>query len=81
MSEGVSREITELAALQDDWRLKLIVNEKQAPRPLLANAITALLRAPEWQGVLAFNEFAYRTECIAPPPWVTGRRCEFSILA
>ena len=32
------------------WRLNLLTNEKGFPKALLANAITALRRAPEWLG-------------------------------
>ena len=37
---------------------RLIVTAEGKPRALLANAITALRYAPEWQEVLAFNEFS-----------------------
>ena len=40
----------------DDWRRRLI-RRMGEPKPLLANAITALREAPEWRGVLFFNEF------------------------
>ena len=39
------------------------------PKPLLANALTALRQAPEWQGVLAYDEFALVTMLMKPPPW------------
>jgi len=37
--------------------------------PVLANAIAALRHAPEWGGVLAFNEFAFGTVALKPTPW------------
>ena len=74
MADEVSKEIIQLAELQDDWRSKLITNDKGAPLSVLANAIVALRHAPEWQSVLGFNEFNFRTEAIAPPPWHLGRR-------
>ena len=37
--------------------------------PVLANAIAAFRHAPEWGGVLAFNEFAYGTVALKPTPW------------
>src|SRR5262245_56107926 len=43
------------------WKSSLIVNETGAPRVILANAITALREAPEWDGVLGFNEFTLCT--------------------
>ncbi|MBZ5620768.1 MAG: DUF3854 domain-containing protein [Acidobacteriia bacterium] len=37
--------------------------------PVLANAIAAFRHAPEWGGVLAFNEFAWGTVVLKPAPW------------
>jgi predicted P-loop ATPase len=37
--------------------------------PVLANAIAAFRHAPEWGGVLAFNEFACGTVVLRPAPW------------
>ena len=37
--------------------------------PVLANAIAAFRHAPEWGGVLAFNEFAFGTVARRPTPW------------
>jgi predicted P-loop ATPase len=37
--------------------------------PVLANAIAALRHAPEWGGVLAFNEFGFGTVTLKPTPW------------
>jgi hypothetical protein len=31
-----------------DWKIRLLVTSTGAPRPLLANAITALREAPAW---------------------------------
>jgi predicted P-loop ATPase len=61
-----------LAAFQqqvDDWRLDLERTPTKQPRPLLRNAIIALRGAPEWQGVLAYDEFALTTMAMKPPPW------------
>ena len=66
MSDDVGAEIAELADLQQGWREKLIA------KGVLANVITALRHAPEWDGVTAFNAFACRTEAIAPPPWASN---------
>ena len=47
------------------WRSKLICSKAKdgaaRPKALLANAVIALRGAPEWQGVLAFNEFSLST--------------------
>jgi hypothetical protein len=37
--------------------------------PVFANAIAAFRHAPEWGGVLAFNEFGYGTVVLKPTPW------------
>jgi Domain of unknown function (DUF3854) len=37
--------------------------------PVLANAIAAFRHAPEWGGVLAFNEFGHGTVALKPAPW------------
>jgi predicted P-loop ATPase len=52
-----------------EWRAKLIKWPNGQPKPLLANAQTALCDAPEWQGVLAFNGLRRVVEMLAPPPW------------
>src|SRR5713226_8123028 len=37
--------------------------------PVLANAIAAFRHAPEWGGVLAFNEFGHGTVALKSAPW------------
>ena len=37
--------------------------------PVLTNAIAAFRHAPEWGGVLAFNEFSLGTVALKPTPW------------
>jgi predicted P-loop ATPase len=37
--------------------------------PVLANAIAAFRHAPEWGGVLAFNEFGFGIMVLKPTPW------------
>ena len=62
-----------LADLQDEltgWRAALLVSRKNTPKPLLANALIALRLAPEWRGVLAYDEFALVTIQLKPPPWL-----------
>jgi len=54
----------------DGWRSKLLLTPTKQPRPLLANALTALRNAPEWQGVLAYDEFALAIKTLKPPPWL-----------
>jgi hypothetical protein len=54
------------------WRANLILTGTGAPKPLLANAITALREAPAWQGVLAYDQFALETVVNDAPPWHIG---------
>jgi hypothetical protein len=57
-----------------DWREELIRSKPTSSHPqgnlypVLANAIAAR-RAPEWQGVLAFNEFELTPMLLKPAPW------------
>jgi hypothetical protein len=48
----------DLQNVLDGWRRELILTPTKQPRPLLANAVTALRFAPEWDRVLGFDEFA-----------------------
>jgi predicted P-loop ATPase len=58
------------APLQEGgWRSRLIVNREGAPKGLLANACTVLRYAPEWDGVLAYNEFALAVTVLHDTPW------------
>jgi predicted P-loop ATPase len=47
----------------------LIVNDGGKARPLLANAIIVLRESPEWEGVLAFNEFTLYAVTKNAAPW------------
>lgn len=51
------------------WRDGLLLNLNGTVKPALANVITALRGAPEWAGVLAYNEFAHFTVLQKPAPW------------
>src|SRR6185312_3329228 len=51
-------------------RSKVSSNQNESSiLPVLANAITALRLAPEWQGVLAYDEFRCNVEAVKPVPW------------
>lgn len=52
-----------------DWKAGLICSRTGIPKPLLANAITALRYSPEWAMTIAFDEFAMTTRADAAPPW------------
>lgn len=51
------------------WRHGLLLNDDGEPRPILANAIHALRRAPEWQDVLWHDAFATVIVARQAPPW------------
>lgn len=55
-----------------DWRTELITNSFGNPKAIFANALTALKRAPDWAGVLAFNEFSQATVALKSPPFATA---------
>ena len=51
------------------WTLGLSRNNRGAPLGNLRNVLFALRNAPEWQGVLAYDEFAARVITQKPLPW------------
>src|SRR3954453_1730762 len=57
------------ADTKTDWQEHLIQSDKGKPISCVANAIAALRYAPEWDGVLWYDEFAIRTVIRRPPPW------------
>jgi hypothetical protein len=61
-----------VADLGLDWTERLQRTPTRTPRPVLANALVALREAPEWHGVLAYDDFALVTMAVSPPPWVHG---------
>jgi hypothetical protein len=59
--------------LRATWHERMpCLTETKRPKPLLANVLFALREAPEWQGVLAYDEFAQSTMAMQPPPWCRG---------
>jgi hypothetical protein len=74
--ETVLEEMTHVDFAGTAWRKDLLrskppMNNNTEGRifPVLANAIAAFRHAPEWGGVLAFNEFAFGTVALKSPPW------------
>jgi len=55
------------------WRGDLQLTPTKQPKALLYNALVALRGAPEWEGVLAYDEFALATMAMKPPPWLKGQ--------
>jgi predicted P-loop ATPase len=53
----------------EDWRDELKLTATKTPKSIIANALTALGRAPERDGRLAYDEFALVTMLMKPPPW------------
>ena len=49
----------------------------QTPKAILANALFALEQAPEWSGVLAFDEFSGVILAVDPPPWCSGQNTKW----
>ncbi|HKD07761.1 MAG TPA: VapE domain-containing protein [Bryobacteraceae bacterium] len=52
-----------------DWRGELVRSDRGIVRAILANAISALRYAPEWVGVLAWDQFAMRVVARRDTPW------------
>ncbi len=55
------------------WRRQLIMSEDRKPRALIANVVTALRLAPEWRGVIRYDEFSRACMIMPPRPWIDGR--------
>lgn len=73
--ETVLDEIAHVDFASSAWK-KDLLRSKPSPNtsegrilPVLANAIAAFRHAPEWGGVLAFNEFGFGTVVLKPAPW------------
>jgi predicted P-loop ATPase len=52
-----------------DWTDELKLDEDGGVRPILSNLIVYLRNHPQWQGVLAHDEFNARAVIRNPPPW------------
>jgi predicted P-loop ATPase len=53
----------------DSWKNNLIVSVSGSPKPLLANAVTALRECPAWGAALTYDGFGLETFLDASPPW------------
>ena len=71
MRDATSPALAELQNELNGWRTALLFSRKNTPKPLLANALTALRHAPEWRGVFGYDEFALVTMQLKPPPWLS----------
>jgi hypothetical protein len=54
----------------DDWTRNPLLTAINTSKPRLANALTALSKAPELQDVPAYDEFALVGMMMQPPPWL-----------
>jgi hypothetical protein len=62
-----------LEDLRGTWRERVpCLTATKQPKAVLANALFALREAEEWQGVLAYDEFALTVVTKLPPPWCCG---------
>ncbi len=82
--ETVLDEIAHVDFAGSAWRKDLLRskppmnNTEGRILPVLANAIAAFRHAPEWGGVLAFNEFGFGTVALRPTPWGVIPRGEWT---
>ena len=73
--EKVLDELAQVTFIGLRWQDELLRSKVSSERnesailPILANAITALRLAPEWQGVLAYDEFRSNVVAVKPVPW------------
>lgn len=56
------------SAANTSWTSALNCSDR-GPRAIVANAVLALRTAPEWRGVLAYDEFGERVVARLPAPW------------
>jgi predicted P-loop ATPase len=52
-----------------NWRDHLILTSNGQVKTILANAITALRHAPQWAGLLGFNDFTLDVSTTRETPW------------
>ena len=65
----MSSVVMPLQSRRDHWTDGLMLTNRGVPLGNLRNLTYALRNAPEWHGVLAYDEFAARVITRKPPPW------------
>jgi predicted P-loop ATPase len=70
MHDTRDKEFAELDRELNGWRSDLLLGAHKQPKPVVENALIALRGCPEWDGVLAYDEFAVTTMALRPPPWL-----------
>ena len=63
-------------AVRYEWRKELIRSDKDKILPVLANVVTTLRSAPEWCGVLAYDQHALTIATTRDTPWGAVERWE-----
>jgi len=59
-------------APEELWRRRLLLNERNKPRDCRENIFLVLENHKDWQGVIAYDEFANRAVKRTPPPYARG---------
>lgn len=67
-----------VGSIAEGWKARLLTSDKGKKLPVVANALTALRCAPEWRGVLHFDESSLNTMAKAMPPWDDRRTLPFT---
>ncbi len=65
-------------SIAEGWKTRLLTGKNDHPLGNVANVIIALRHAPEWQGVLHFNESSFTTVAKASPPFTRVPAIPFS---
>jgi predicted P-loop ATPase len=68
------KELSKQSDKNSDWHSKLLQTDKKQPKSVVANALIALREAPEWQGVLGYDEFSLQILMRKQAPWVQDDR-------
>jgi putative DNA primase/helicase len=65
-------------SIAEGWRARLIKSDRGKQLPVVQNALVALRYAPEWEGVLHFDESSLNTIAKKSPPWNDQRPVPFT---
>ncbi|MDP9113141.1 MAG: virulence-associated E family protein [Acidobacteriota bacterium] len=67
-----------IGSIAEGWKARLLTSDKGKHLPVVANALIALRYAPEWQGVLHFDQSSLNTVAKIMPPWEDRRTLPFT---
>jgi predicted P-loop ATPase len=65
------------SSITEGWKSRLLPGKRGGVLGNVANALTALRYAPEWQGILHFNESSFAIVAKRLPPFEHARRVPF----